>query len=439
MVMLAAEGNKLNNTTMIFLTSDESTRLAELRNGGEPEMRETVRKLVQKNRYQEAAHCYAALAMYHDQDVDPALRSARSYQRLDDRVDAGRWFLEAARRYALQNYPVQAMAALRLYREMMPGEHAGPREIFRICRGQDGMRSDFVDMLGERDRAGYRMRGEDLFSGMDDELFDRMLDRMKYRAVQKGEQLLHMGDSANSLFLLTSGSMHCFMDIGGKRRQLGSVQPGEIYGEISYFTGGRRTAEVVADSDCEVLELPYEALDDFSKHAPELHDRIEQLYRRRMLDKQLAIAPVFGELPMEQRKRLAAGMMPLELKAGVTLFNENDTNGDVYMLRQGRISLNVMVDGEEQQLKMVETGALVGEMAVMVGWRTATARLMTDCKLMCLDGKLYGELYDDSPELRAALERMKDSQFDETRRFMQAAGEEEEDYGERLLRSIWGV
>jgi len=423
---------------MIFLNADEAARLSRLRDGDEPRFREQLRKDMLKGHLLEATWSFAALAMNDERDLDSPLRAARNYQKLESHHDAGRWFLEAARRYASQNYPAQAMATLRLYREMMPDEHAGPRHIFRICRGMDGMRRDFIEMLSDRDRVGYRMQGEDLFSAMDDADFDSLLDEMTFHSIASGDSLLHMGDPATSLFLLAKGSMHCVMDVGGKQHQLGSMQAGEIYGEISYFTGGRRTAGVVADSDCEVLELPYAALDALQQKAPELKKRIESLYRQRMLGKQLAIAPVFGELPVAQRDELAGLMQPITVKAGGTLFAENDTSADVYLLRQGRVSLNMQVNGVEQQLKMVETGALVGEMAVMVGWRTATARLMTDCRLMRLDGKAYGELYDRSAELRAALQSRKDDQVDETRRFIKDADKQEEDYGERLMRSIWG-
>lgn len=423
---------------MIFLNADEAARLAQLRQGDEPRFREKLRKDMLKGHALEAAWSYAALAMHDDRDLDAPLRAARNYQKLGQRADAGRWFLESARRYATQTYPAQAMATLRLYREMMPDDAAGPREIFLICRGQDGMRKDFVEMLSDRDRLGYRMRGEDLFAAMDDAAFDTLLDKMSFHAFAKDETLLRMGDAATSIFLLARGSLHCFMRAGGKRHDLGSIQEGEIYGEVAYFTGGRRTAEVVATSDCEVLELPFAALDTLQQQAPELQRRIEALYRQRMLGKQLAIAPVFGALGVEWREKLAAGMQPMFLKAGATLFSENDASSDVYLLRQGRISLNMQVNGSEQQLKMLDTGALVGEMAVMVGWRTATARLMSDCRLMRLDGKAYGKLYAASAELRAALQALKDSQVDETRHFMHEADKGEDDYGDRLMRSIWG-
>ncbi|HCS12794.1 MAG TPA: bacteriocin ABC transporter permease [Zetaproteobacteria bacterium] len=423
---------------MIFLNEGEAARLAVLRDADEPKFREQLRKDMLKGRLLDAARSFAALAMQDDQDVDFPLRAARNYQKLDLRADAGRWFLEAARRYATRNYPAQAMATLRLYREMMPGDHAGPREIFLFCRGQDGMRKDFVEMLSDRDRVGYRMRGDELFGAMDDAVFDDLLDQMSFHAVAKGETFLKMGDEATSLFLLARGTMHCFMDSGGQRHELGSLQAGEIYGEVAYFTGGRRTAGVVADSDCEVLELPFAALDKVQEQAPALQARIETLYRQRMQGKQLALAPLFGTLSVGLRERLAAGMQPVSRKAGAVLFREHDTSSDVYLLRQGSISLNMQINGVEQQLKLVETGALVGEMAVLVGWRTATARLMTDCRLMRLDGKLYGELYDTSPELRAALQSMKDGQVDETRRFIQEADREEDEYGDRLMRAIWG-
>ncbi|MDQ6972504.1 MAG: cyclic nucleotide-binding domain-containing protein [Mariprofundaceae bacterium] len=418
------------------LSVAEAEVFSELRESGERGLRAQVRSLVNQNNHLEAARIFAALAVNNDTDVDISLRAARSYQRAGSPPDAGRWFLETAERYAVSGFAAQAMATLRLYREMVPDAHEGPRRIFRICRGQEGMRKDFFDVLSDRDRVGYRMRGEELFDAFDDTTFDVMLDSMNFLTVPKGEALIRQGDAATSLFILAKGRMSCHMDVRGRRHLFGNMEPGDMYGEVSYFAGGKRTADVLAEVDSEALELPFSALDALQDSTPEFKARIEALYRRRMLDIQLAVAPVFRDLEVEHRTKLASRLQTIDIPAGDVLFREDEKTTDVYLLRQGSVSLNMDVHGVERQLKLAGSGSIVGEMALVVGRRTATARAVSDCKVMQLGAKHYEKLFAESPELQGVLQLMKQEQMNETLEFMKP-GQREEDYSENLLRAIW--
>ena len=69
-------------------------------------------------------------------------------------------------------------------------------------------------------------------------------------AVPKGTILFRQGDPSDSMFVLASGRIRLTLGTGAEVREIGTLGPGDFFGEISLLTGAARTAtaEVVEDS-----------------------------------------------------------------------------------------------------------------------------------------------------------------------------------------------
>jgi MFS family permease len=81
------------------------------------------------------------------------------------------------------------------------------------------------------------------------------------RDVAAGTRILEHGDSATSAYFILEGTTTAGVpEDGGGFRGLSTMQAGDFFGEIAALTGSRRTADVVADADTELLEVPAEAL-----------------------------------------------------------------------------------------------------------------------------------------------------------------------------------
>jgi CRP-like cAMP-binding protein len=81
------------------------------------------------------------------------------------------------------------------------------------------------------------------------------------REVAAGTRILEHGDSATSAYFILEGTTTAGVpEEGGGFRGLSTMQAGDFFGEIAALTGSRRTADVVADADTELLEVPADAL-----------------------------------------------------------------------------------------------------------------------------------------------------------------------------------
>lgn len=72
---------------------------------------------------------------------------------------------------------------------------------------------------------------------------------------------------------------------------------GEMIGEIAALSRSPRGASVVADGDCELVEIRWQGLRRIRRYAPPFRERVDTLFRTRGLRQQLRQLPLFAALP----------------------------------------------------------------------------------------------------------------------------------------------
>ena len=92
-------------------------------------------------------------------------------------------------------------------------------------------------------------------------------------------------------------------------------------------------------------------------------------------------------------------------KAGELVFAEGDAPTCAYLIEAGRIEISTTQLGEPRLLAELGPGMLLGEMAVLDdSTRTASARALTDCRLIPIDKAQFAErLANADPVVRALL------------------------------------
>lgn len=83
------------------------------------------------------------------------------------------------------------------------------------------------------------------------------------------------------------------------------IKEGDLFGEIAALTRTPRTATIVADSRCDLLEIRWQGLRELRRRSPELRDQIDKLYRERSLQAHLDATPMFAHVDPAGRKEVA--------------------------------------------------------------------------------------------------------------------------------------
>jgi CRP-like cAMP-binding protein len=73
-----------------------------------------------------------------------------------------------------------------------------------------------------------------------------------------GDRIVTEGEAGNTAFLIVKGSAEVSLGEGAKARSLGTLSPGEVFGEMCLVEPGPRSATVTAASDIECVTISYE-------------------------------------------------------------------------------------------------------------------------------------------------------------------------------------
>ena len=110
------------------------------------------------------------------------------------------------------------------------------------------------------------------------------------RDVPAGTRIVEHGDLASSAYFILDGSTTAGIPDGDGFRGLSTMGAGDFFGEIAALTGSPRTADVIADADTTLLEVPAEAL-RATMVVPEIQKLIHATLTTRLLRTEAADLP----------------------------------------------------------------------------------------------------------------------------------------------------
>src|SRR5271169_2727774 len=121
-----------------------------------------------------------------------------------------------------------------------------------------------------------------LFSSLSDKALETVAVFASETSVSAGKRLVHEGDYSYDLIVIETGTAE--VTKGGE--VIGSLGPGEVFGEIGMLSGGRRTADVIATSPMRLITL---SKWDLKRISSEVSDELQSLVEQRQkLDEERA-------------------------------------------------------------------------------------------------------------------------------------------------------
>jgi len=124
------------------------------------------------------------------------------------------------------------------------------------------------------------------------------------RDVPAGTKIVEHGDVASSAYFVLDGSAAAGIpEDGGGYRGLSTMGAGDFFGEIAALTGSPRTADVVADADSVVLEVPAAAL-RATMVVPEIQRLVFSTLTSRLLRTESADLPRLAGVDQESLRDL---------------------------------------------------------------------------------------------------------------------------------------
>lgn len=198
-------------------------------------------------------------------------------------------------------------------------------------------------------------------------------------------------------------------DISLKTRQA-PLYEGELFGEMSCLNRVPRSATVVANQDCYLVEMLRNILDQVRRDQV-FKEKTDRIYRERALGPQLRRFSIFAKLTEEQFDGLRQNVELVAVSPGEVIFNEGDPTDAFYVVRSGMVKI-VKNLPTPRTLTYLGRGDFFGEAGALLGTpRTATAiasghpsageGVSADIELVRIRCDYFLELCRSSPELQS--------------------------------------
>jgi CRP-like cAMP-binding protein len=113
-----------------------------------------------------------------------------------------------------------------------------------------------------------------LFSSLSDKALETVSVFATETSVSTGKRLVHEGDYSYDLIVIESGTA----DVIKSGKVIGSLGPGDVFGEMGMLSGGRRMADVVATSSMRLITL---SKSDLKRISTEVSDQLQSLVEQR--------------------------------------------------------------------------------------------------------------------------------------------------------------
>ncbi len=159
------------------------------------------------------------------------------------------------------------------------------------------------------------VRKAPIFQGLDDAAANTLRTSMSPVKLRKGQSLFKEGDDGDNLYIVTVGKIKLgTKSQDGRENLLMILGPGEMFGDLSLFDAGPRTATATAVTDSRLLVLGQEKVIPWVREHPEvsLH-LLARLASRLRRTNEVVGDLVFSDVP----GRVAKAIIDLGLKFGV--------------------------------------------------------------------------------------------------------------------------
>ncbi len=120
-----------------------------------------------------------------------------------------------------------------------------------------------------------RLKTIPLFSSLSEKALNTLSVFSSETSVSAGKRLVHEGDYSYDLIVIESGTADVIK--GGE--VIGSLGPGDVFGEIGMLSGSKRTADVVATSPMDLITL---SKWDLKRISTEVGEQLQSLVERRL-------------------------------------------------------------------------------------------------------------------------------------------------------------
>jgi CRP-like cAMP-binding protein len=128
-------------------------------------------------------------------------------------------------------------------------------------------------------------------------------------------------------------------DAGGAPLSVGSLGPGEWFGDSSALSNQPSLATIEAKTDCVLVVVDAAIFKALYRDEKAFKEMIDAQYKQRALSAHLRVVPLFKYLSARELETIRAGVEFLDLPENATVARQNEVVDAVYLVRSGAVKV----------------------------------------------------------------------------------------------------
>lgn len=138
------------------------------------------------------------------------------------------------------------------------------------------------------------LRAHELFEGFEEAELAEPFDATHVRELVRGDVLFGEGSEADAMYLVTEGRIAISnKSFDGRESVVALMETGDLFGEMSLFDGGGRSAEARALETSRIVVIPYAPVRSLWERRPEMLWQVVSMLSRRLRATDEALADSF--------------------------------------------------------------------------------------------------------------------------------------------------
>jgi len=236
------------------------------------------------------------------------------------------------------------------------------------------------------------------------------IESLNLRTVEDGEKIVTTGDEGNFLFLIGMGSVQLVAKTAsGERKVIRQLDEGDFFGEQAFMSRGAYQDDAIALGATAVMEIDRATFDSWVEKFPGIQQTVEEFYRKRVLERVLAVSPLFRGIPAEAYEALTRYFKRNSFADGEVVVAQGDQGDSCYLIRSGKVVVSTedfRHPGKMIALGTLSEGEFFGEVALLSDKpRTATVIALGKTEVMELTKEDFDAIVAKFPTVLETVER----------------------------------
>jgi len=308
------------------------------------------------------------------EDLRSRQKVAELLERLGQKEEAVQMYRKVAEAYAQDGFLLRAISINKM--------------ILRIDPSSKDVNDRLAQLYAEKTHATKPLRPLPpipLFSELDELELRSLLMNVQAKIFPPDALICREGEAGDSLLVISRGEVAITKQTPKRKeiwiRKLGE---GDFFGEFGFFTDQQRHATVKALTECEVLEISRDELNEIIQRRPRIKEVLQNFFRQRVLDLFLACSPLFSSLTSGEREEVFERFRLYRVPGKTILFKGGDPPGSLYMIKSGEVEIYTQDrHGKGVTLAALRSGNFFGEIGVLLNRpRMAFARTTQPSELL---------------------------------------------------------